>query len=152
MTVASPRPVRDLGIRLAVSPLLGLLISALSGLVTPVRHSARGLIATYIYFSVCAFVIWTSNRWLYLRLPRREDWLEFRPLFTDELVFIEPDSHPGGVVKILHVADVQVAPGDRVVAGETVLAAHPHQLPFGSQVDDYRTVATPCLGIGPAAI
>jgi len=76
VTVASPRPVRDLGIRLAVSPLLGLLISALSGLVTPARHSAPGLIATYIYFSICAFVIWTSNRWLYLRLPRREDWLE----------------------------------------------------------------------------
>ena len=76
MTVASPRPVRDLGIRLAVSPVLGVLIPALAGLVTPGRHSASGQIATYVYFSICAFVIWTSNRWLYLRLPRREDWLE----------------------------------------------------------------------------
>jgi hypothetical protein len=63
--------------------------------------------------------------------------------YTDELVFIEPDAHPGWVVKVLHVAGVQVAPGDRVVAGETVIAAHPHQLPFGSQVDDFRTVDVP---------
>jgi hypothetical protein len=68
--------VRDLGIRLAVSPVLGVLIPTLAGLVSPARHSASGLIATYVYFAICAFVIWTSNRWLYLRLPRREDWLE----------------------------------------------------------------------------
>lgn len=70
------RPVRDLGIRLALSPVLGVLIPALAGLVTPSRHGGPGLIATYAYFGMCAFVIWTSNRWLYLRLPRREDWLE----------------------------------------------------------------------------
>jgi hypothetical protein len=74
--VASPRPVRDLGIRLAVSPVLGVMIPALAGLVTPSLHTASGLVATYIYFSICAFVIWTGNRWLYLQLPRREDWLE----------------------------------------------------------------------------
>lgn len=68
--------MRDLGIRLAISPVLGILIPVLAGLVTPSRHSASGLVATYAYFSVCAFVIWTGNRWLYLRLPRREDWLE----------------------------------------------------------------------------
>jgi hypothetical protein len=76
VTLASPRPVRDLGIRLAISPVLGVLIPALAGLVTPSRHSAAGLAVTYAYFAACAFVIWTSNRWLYLRLPRREDWLE----------------------------------------------------------------------------
>ena len=60
--------------------------------------------------------------------------------YTDELVFIEPDEHPGWVVKVLHVVGVQVAPGDRVVAGQSVIALQPHQLPFGSQVDEYMTV------------
>jgi hypothetical protein len=63
--------------------------------------------------------------------------------YTDELVFIEPDEHPGWRIKVLHVVGVQVAPGDRVVAGQTPIALHPHQLPFGSQVDDYRTVDPP---------
>ena len=76
MSSPTPAPVRDLGIRVAVSPVLGAVIPGLAGLVTPSRHSPAGLLLTYLYFSVCAFVIWTSNRWLYLRLPRREDWLE----------------------------------------------------------------------------
>jgi hypothetical protein len=68
--------VRDLGIRVALSPALGVLIPTLAGLVTPSRHSTSSLVATYAYFALCAFLIWTCNRWLYLRLPRREDWLE----------------------------------------------------------------------------
>lgn len=60
--------------------------------------------------------------------------------YTDELVFIEPDEQPGWRIKVLHVVGVQVAPGDRVVAGQSVIALHPHQLPFGSQVDEYATV------------
>ncbi len=65
-----------MGIRLWLSPVFGVLIPTFSGLVDPARHGAAGLLATYIYFSFCAFIIWTTNRWLYLRLPRREDWLE----------------------------------------------------------------------------
>jgi len=65
-----------MGIRLWLSPVFGVLIPSFSGLVDPVRHGAAGLLATYVYFSFCAFTIWTTNRWLYLRLPRREDWLE----------------------------------------------------------------------------
>ena len=65
-----------MGIRLWLSPVFGVLIPSFSGLVDPVRHGAAGLLATYVYFSFCAFIIWTTNRWLYLRLPRREDWLE----------------------------------------------------------------------------
>ena len=61
--------------------------------------------------------------------------------YSDEYVVIVPD----GVewdhwdVKILHIVGVQVAAGDRVVAGETVIALQPHQLPFDSQVDELRT-------------
>jgi len=59
--------------------------------------------------------------------------------YYDDLAIIEPDSHPGWQVKMLHISDVQVAVGDRVVAGETVIAPHAHQLPFESQVDESRT-------------
>jgi hypothetical protein len=59
-----------------LSPVFGVLIPTLTGLVDPSRHTGPGLLATYVYFSFCAFIIWTTNRWFYLRLPRREDWLE----------------------------------------------------------------------------
>ena len=58
---------------------------------------------------------------------------------SDDYVAIEPDDHPGWEVKILHIDGVQVRPGDRVVAGLTVLAPRPTQLPFESQVDEVRT-------------
>jgi two-component system, LytTR family, sensor kinase len=73
---AVPAPVRDLKARLLLSPVFGLAIPALSGLVDSTRHSTMGLAASYAYFSACAFVIWSGNRALYLRLPHRADWLE----------------------------------------------------------------------------
>ena len=59
--------------------------------------------------------------------------------YADEFVVIEPDARPGWEVKILHITGVQVSRGDRVVAGETVIARGPTQLPFESQVDELRT-------------
>lgn len=61
----------------------------------------------------------------------------------DDLVIINPDDHPGWQVKILHIQPVLVSRGDRVFAGETVIAPGAHQLPFSSQVDDLRTVDPP---------
>jgi sensor histidine kinase YesM len=72
----SPPPVHDLRPRLLLSPVFGIAIPALSGLVDSARHSTEGLIASYAYFTGCAFVIWSGNRALYLRLPHRDDWLE----------------------------------------------------------------------------
>jgi two-component system, LytTR family, sensor kinase len=76
VSAPAPAPIRDLGIRLWLSPVFGASIPTFSGLVDPARHRLPGLLLTYVYFSLCAFTIWTTNRWLYLRLPRREDWLE----------------------------------------------------------------------------
>ena len=59
--------------------------------------------------------------------------------YSDDFAVIEPDTHPGWEVKILHIDGVQVARGDRVVAGETVVAPRPTLLPFPSQVDDLAT-------------
>lgn len=58
----------------------------------------------------------------------------------DEYVVIEPDARPGWEVKLLHIVGVPVRAGDRVVAGETVVARGPRPLPFVSQVDELRTV------------
>jgi hypothetical protein len=60
--------------------------------------------------------------------------------YTDNYVVIEPDEHPGWEVKVLHIDGLEISTGDRVTAGETVLAPHPRQLPFESQVDEVRTV------------
>jgi hypothetical protein len=60
--------------------------------------------------------------------------------YRDHFLVIEPDDHPGWEVKILHIADTFVGRGDRVVAGETVIAPGPTILPFESQVDELRTV------------
>lgn len=59
--------------------------------------------------------------------------------YTDDIVIIDPDDRPGWQVKVLHILGLRVAEGDRVVAGETVIADKAHQLPFPSQVDDSRT-------------
>ncbi|HUR48046.1 MAG TPA: hypothetical protein VMY88_00755 [Acidimicrobiales bacterium] len=56
--------------------------------------------------------------------------------YRDYYLVIEPDAHPGLEVKVLHIAGLFVSKGDRVVAGETVIAPHPTQLPFDSQVDE----------------
>jgi hypothetical protein len=61
----------------------------------------------------------------------------------DYFINIEPDDHPGWKVRILHITGLDVANGDRVEAGVTVLAPHARQLPFASQVDDIRTADPP---------
>jgi len=55
---------------------------------------------------------------------------------SDDYVVIEPDSHPGWEVKILHIDGEQVSRGQRVEAGVTQLAPRATPLPFESQVDE----------------
>jgi hypothetical protein len=63
--------------------------------------------------------------------------------YHDDYVVIEPDSHPGWEVKVLHIDGVSVRAGERVVGGTTVIAPGPARLPFGSQVDEVRTADPP---------
>jgi hypothetical protein len=60
--------------------------------------------------------------------------------YSDDFLVIDPDDHPGWEVKLLHINGVRPRPGDRVVAGETVVASGPTQLPFESQVDETSEV------------
>jgi hypothetical protein len=71
----SPPDVHDFWPRLVLSPILGVALTNLSGFIDNSRHSVPGLIGSYLWFAVVAFVVWEGNRRLYFRLPRREDWL-----------------------------------------------------------------------------
>ena len=55
----------------------------------------------------------------------------------DNYAVIEPDDRPGWEVKVLHMQDLAVGVGDRVVAGETLLADRPTVFPFRSQIDEF---------------
>jgi hypothetical protein len=57
--------------------------------------------------------------------------------YSDAFAVISPDGHPELEVKILHMSGRRVRPGDRVVAGITLLAMRPTKFPFGSQVDAF---------------
>jgi biotin carboxyl carrier protein len=59
---------------------------------------------------------------------------------VDQYVVIEPTARPGWEVKLLHFGGLQVARGDRVEAGVTVVGSGARVLPFRSQVDDHTAV------------
>lgn len=59
--------------------------------------------------------------------------------YSDDYVVIAPDAQPNLEVKILHISGEQVSAGQRVEAGVTVLAPRATQLPFESQVDEFRS-------------
>lgn len=65
---------------------------------------------------------------------------------SDVLIEIVPAGEDDVKVQIFHVRAPQVAAGDQVVAGETVLA-HPRQLPFGSQIDRHVGKAGPHIHV-----
>ncbi len=56
--------------------------------------------------------------------------------YRDDFVVIAPDDRPAWEVKVLHIDGVTVRSGDRVQAGETVIAPRPTRLPFDSQVEE----------------
>jgi hypothetical protein len=60
--------------------------------------------------------------------------------YSDDYVVIAPDARPAWEVKLLHISGLQVRAGQRVVSGETVVAAHATQLPFASQVDEFTAL------------
>ena len=74
-TRLDPRDVHDFWPRVLASPILGALVANLSGLIDHRQHSAGGLVASYAWFALVAFLVWEGNRRLYFHLQRREEWL-----------------------------------------------------------------------------
>jgi hypothetical protein len=66
--------IRDLGARLALSPVLGALVPNLSGFIDNRAHSPLSLVFSYAYFGLTALLIWEGNRRLYFRFPGRGEW------------------------------------------------------------------------------
>lgn len=55
----------------------------------------------------------------------------------DVIVELVPEGRPELRVRMMHIDGVDLQPGDRVEAGNTVVAASSRQLPFSSQIDRY---------------
>lgn len=68
-------------------------------------------------------------------------------LHHDVLVTIAPDERPDLRVRLLHVDDVRVTPGQHVSAGRDVIAGTARQLPVRNQVDRYVGRSVPHLHV-----
>ncbi|MBW3657507.1 MAG: M23 family metallopeptidase [Actinobacteria bacterium] len=62
--------------------------------------------------------------------------------FADNRVEIEPEDQPGVRVVMIHIGEIEVRPGDEVVAGETLVARTAKQFPFSSQIDRFAEHAS----------
>ncbi|MDX1658911.1 MAG: M23 family metallopeptidase [Nitriliruptorales bacterium] len=60
----------------------------------------------------------------------------------DVRIDVIPEGRPDLRVVFVHVSDVAVEPGDRIVAGETTIARSATALPFESQIDRFVRAAT----------
>ncbi len=72
---ATPSGVDDTAARLLVTPLVGVAVPNLAGMIDHGAHSAAGLLASYAWFIAVAFLTWEGNLRLYLRFQDRTAWL-----------------------------------------------------------------------------
>jgi sensor histidine kinase YesM len=70
-----PTGVDDLAARLLVTPMVGVAIPNLAGMLDHSAHSPAGLAATYAWFICVAFITWEGNLRLYLKFQDRTAWL-----------------------------------------------------------------------------
>ncbi len=71
----SPSGVEDGIARLVLTPLVGVTVPNLAGMIDHSSHSAAGLLGAYLWFIAVAFVTWEGNLRLYLRFQDRTAWL-----------------------------------------------------------------------------
>lgn len=70
-----PSGVDDGIARLVVTPLVGVLVPNLAGLIDHAAHTPVGLAAAYLWFIAVAFATWEGNLRLYLKFQDRTAWL-----------------------------------------------------------------------------
>lgn len=71
----SPSGVDDTTARLMVTPLVGIAVPNLAGLISHDVHALPVLLASYAWFIAVAFLTWEGNLRLYLRFQDRTAWL-----------------------------------------------------------------------------
>jgi sensor histidine kinase YesM len=75
MASSSSPGVDDTAVRLLVTPVMGVAVPNLAGMVNHAAHSPLGLVATYAWFIGVAYVTWEANLRLYLLFQDRTAWL-----------------------------------------------------------------------------
>ncbi len=71
----NPSGVDDTAARLLVTPLVGVAIPNLAGIISHAAHSPAALIGSYAWFITIAYLTWEGNLRLYLRFQDRTAWL-----------------------------------------------------------------------------
>jgi sensor histidine kinase YesM len=74
-STSSPSGVDDTAARFLITPIVGVAVPNLAGMVNHASHSTADLIATYLWFIGIAFVTWEANLRLYLLFQDRTAWL-----------------------------------------------------------------------------
>jgi sensor histidine kinase YesM len=72
---SSPSGVDDTAARLLVTPIVGVAVPNLAGLVNHASHTPAGLVATYLWFILIAYITWEANLRLYLLFQDRTAWI-----------------------------------------------------------------------------
>ncbi|HZL95427.1 MAG TPA: histidine kinase [Vicinamibacterales bacterium] len=67
--------VDDTAARLIVTPIVGVAVPNLAGMVNHAAHSPAALVATYLWFIGVAYITWEANLRLYLLFQDRSAWL-----------------------------------------------------------------------------
>jgi sensor histidine kinase YesM len=80
-----PRGVNDAAARLILTPLFGIAIPNVAGIINHQAHAPAALLATYAWFIGVAYVTWEGNLRLYLRFQDRTAWLT-RPWYRVRLL------------------------------------------------------------------
>ena len=74
-SASSPSGVDDTAARFLVTPIVGVAVPTLAGMIDHGAHSPAGLVASYAWFVLVAFVTWEANLRLYLLFQDRTAWL-----------------------------------------------------------------------------
>ena len=69
-----PAGVDDAAARFLLTPVMGVAVPNLAGMIDHAAHSWSGLAASYAWFIVVAYVTWEGNLRLYLRFQDRTAW------------------------------------------------------------------------------
>src|SRR5688572_2280902 len=62
--------IKDKLLKLVFTPLLGILISYVSGIITYNKYSGLELAGSFFYFVFVSFCIWRGCQWIHLRVRR----------------------------------------------------------------------------------